>query len=272
VKRLYPAAHGLAGLLLLAGCYTAPLSPAGPPAPAPTIPPATIPAADTAVDDGWQTLAPGLAQRLITPPQSPLWQMMALRIDPAYFTFRAHYLPGEPLSLAQWRSALPGAVALVNANFFTPEWTINGLLVTDGLAYGTSYTDRGGMFSVQGGVPRLQSLLRQPYQGEALEQAVQAFPMLVLDGQAAHRNENQRRPSRRTVIAQDSAGRILLLATPLLGGGLYDLSAYLPAAGLDVVTALNLDGGGSTMLFIGPSGYEIPSLDPVPAVLAVYPR
>lgn len=41
------------------------------------------------------------------------------------------------------------------------------------------------------------------------------------------------------------------------------------------MNAFNLDGGGSTMLFLAAPGepeYSLPSFDPVPAVLAVYPR
>jgi uncharacterized protein YigE (DUF2233 family) len=161
---------------------------------------------------------------------------------------------------------------IVNVNFFTPEHTILGLLFSDGTRYGQSYTDRGGTFFVQNGAVGLRSNLEQPYSGENFEQAIQAFPMLVLRGTQAYSNARDLRPSRRTVIGIDSAGRVILLATPGFGIGLYDLSAYLPTTDLQLVTALNLDGGGSTMMRVQAADYTLRSLDPVPAVLAVYAR
>jgi exopolysaccharide biosynthesis protein len=74
------------------------------------------------------------------------------------------------------------------------------------------------------------------------------------------------------VIAQDTQGRILLLVTPLTGLTLADLSAYLPTTDMSIVNALNLDGGGSTMIYARDNALRLASLDPVPAVLAVYAR
>jgi len=62
------------------------------------------------------------------------------------------------------------------------------------------------------------------------------------------------------------------MVTPLLGPTLLDLSAFLAQSDMDLVNAFNLDGGGSTMMVIAPEDYLIASRDPVPAVLAIYPR
>lgn len=201
-------------------------------------------------------------------------QLFALRIDPALYTFRAHYRPGDPLTLPSWRDTLPGVVALINANFFDTARNVLGLLVADGVTYGQSFVDRGGMVQVVGGYPRVRSLISEPYYGEALEQAVQGFPVLVLNGQQAYTTAQGDRVARRTVVGQDANGRIVILVTTsLLGMRLVDLSAYLPTTDLNLITAVNLDGGGSTMLYVStPSPYLLYSFDPVPAVLAVYPR
>jgi exopolysaccharide biosynthesis protein len=224
--------------------------------------------------NGWESLAPGLERRILQPDvESISSQLIVVRIDPSQFRFRAHYRSGQPLRTSEWAELLPDAAVIVNANFFDPENRILGLLVSDGVVYGSSYTDRGGTFLVQGGVARVRSNLREPYQGEALEQAVQAFPMLVLDGLAAFQTDRQEFPSRRTAIAQDDQGRILLMATPFFGLTLQSLSSYLADAGLGILTALNLDGGGSTLMVLG-TGAErevsVASFDAVPAVLAVY--
>lgn len=225
----------------------------------------------TAASD-WQDVGAGLQMRVLFPDGNPLFQMVTLRLDPRHYRFRAHYRPDDPLTIAGWRALLPDAEVIVNANFFHPDHSLLGMLISDGVVYGRSFSERGGTFYVDGDTVGIRSNIQQPYAGEAWQQAVQAFPMLVTDGVAIYNVTSAVRPARRTVIGIDRAGRVLLLATPNLGLGLYALAQYLPTAELDLVQAFNLDGGGSTMLWLAATGYEIRSRDAVPAVLAAYPR
>jgi exopolysaccharide biosynthesis protein len=130
------------------------------------------------------------------------------------------------------------------------------------------------MLQVQNGQVRVRSNIVEPYMGEPLEQVVQAFPVLVTNGQASYANPENDRISRRTVAGQDSFGRIVLMvSSSFVGMRLVDLSNYLPTTDLDLVTAVNLDGGGSSLMAITvPTQFQILSFDPVPAVLAVYAR
>lgn len=222
---------------------------------------------------GWVTLAPGLEWRRYFPNGDTLAEIVALRIDPSLYVFRSHYRLGEPYTLRQWMEMLPDAVALVNSNFFDTENRIIGLLVTDGVAYGYAFPGYGGMFAVEEGMPRVRSNALDPYHGESLEQAIQAFPMLVQDGLSVYTNIDSDTPQRRAAIGQDGQGRIILMATPRAGLRLADLSAYLAASDMGLVNAFNLDGGGSTMMYIHRElPYLLRSFTPVPAVLAVYAR
>ena len=253
---------------LIGGC-------AGWPPPRVVLSPTATPADAPPPESGWETLAPGLERRVYRPGGAhPLTSFLALRIDPALYSLRAHYRPGQPLDAAGWQAALPSAAALVNANFFDPQGNILGLLVADGVPYGNSFIGFGGMAQVQNGLPRVRSLIAEPYAGEPLEQAVQAFPMLVLNGQPTFERTQGDRPSRRTIVGQDRAGRILLITTnSLIGMQLADLGTYLASTDMDLLNALNLDGGGSTLMVINEGAPQIvPSFDPVPAVLAAYPR
>jgi hypothetical protein len=224
----------------------------------------------------WERLASGLERRIYRPHDDTfLTQILVLRIDPAQYRFRVHYQPGQPLNVRGWQDALPTALAFVNANFFDENDQALGLLVMDGIRYGAAYNGYGGMFQVQDGQPRVRSNTLEPYIGEALEQSVQGFPVLVANGTQSYDNANGDAFARRTMVAQDSRGRILLMVTPLVGMTLVELSEYLPATDLELVTVVNLDGGGSTLLSLNvPGGAEsiLSSFDPVPAVLAVYPR
>jgi len=236
--------------------------------------PTPAPTSAPPVSTDWQTIAPGLEVRVYYPGGARLAELRMLRVDPARYTLRAHYRAGAPLSLAGWRSALPQPAAFVNANFFTPDHTVLGLLVADGVAHGRAYTDRGGTLLVRSGQPLIRANLREPYTpGEPLEQAVQGFPMLVQDGLPALTGQPGDRVARRTAAGQDRSGRVLLMVTPLLGLTLADLSAFLAESDLDLRIAFNLDGGGSSLMYhAGSPPLALPSVDPVPAVLAVYPR
>jgi uncharacterized protein YigE (DUF2233 family) len=259
-------------LTLLCGCnmVLAPL-----PTAVPAIIPTVLPVSTPVPIDSWQTLASGLERRTyFPPPENEVTKLTALRIDPAAYTFRVHYRPGEPLNIRQWAEVLPGAVAFVNANFFDENDNALGMIVADGQVYGQSFVNRGGMFQLQNGLPRVRSNIAEPYAGEALEQAVQGFPMLMLDGLQAYTDTAPDRFTRRTVVAQDADGRIVLIVTPLIGLTLLELSTFL-ATDMNLINALNLDGGGSTLMYLNFAGtpeYIVTSLDPVPAVLAVYPR
>lgn len=232
------------------------------------IPPATA----TAVS-GWDRLAVGLEWRLLHPYGDDSSQLVALRIDRRHFRFRVIYHPGAPKSLASWRELEPNASIIINANFFDEANHALGAVVSDGILSGSAYLNRGGTFLARDGVPSVVGFRAGPPPLDATtEQAIQGFPLLVYNGEQAYFATAEGERNRRTVIAEDAIGNILILVAPYFGPSLEDLSAYLPSTDLDLVTAVNLDGGGSTMIAIPAANYYQPSFDAVPTVLAVYPR
>ena len=79
------------------------------------------------------------------------------------------------------------------------------------------------------------------------------------------------RPARRTVVAQDYQGRILIIVAPRGYLSLHELARFLAESDLDLDVALNLDGGYSTGLWLQADGLivNIDSLVPVPSVVSV---
>ncbi len=221
----------------------------------------------------WQPIASGLDWRALNPDGDNIAQIIVLRIDPAQYRFRAIYHPGEPKNLSQWRELEPAASIIINANFFDRAGGALGLVVSDAVSYGSPYRDRGGTFLVENGSPSIQTHRSQPpLSPQNLEQAVQGFPLLMENGEPAYFSTNRGERNRRTMIAEDRQGNILIMVSPFLGLSLADLSAYLPTTDLDIQTAFNLDGGGSTMLALPAMDYFQPAFDAVPAILTVYPR
>lgn len=228
---------------------------------------------DDIEDDIWHDITDGIEQRRYLPNDNPISELIVMRIDPSKYEFRAHYRPAEPLPITEWIERLPNAEIIINANFFDEEYRNLGLLITDGQVHGTPYTERGGWFAIVDGVPHVRSNVEQPYQPDEdnLDQAVQAFPMLVLNSEGTNVTDNGL-PSRRTIIGIDSEGRVLIISTPVLGMALSALAEYLPTTDMDIVNAFALDGGRSTMLSFASADLIIPSIEDVPSVLAVYPR
>jgi uncharacterized protein YigE (DUF2233 family) len=145
-------------------------------------------------------------------------------------------------------------VAIINAGFFTPDHLAIGLLVADGIASGTALQDRGGSFVVRAGQPRILSNVFEGDLGDRIQQAVQAYPLLMYSGQRLYQASGREEITRRTVVAQDGQGRILLMATPLLGLSLDSLAQFLLDSDLGIVDAPHLDGGGSTMIYVERAG------------------
>lgn len=168
-------------------------------------------------DTGWRDAEPGVdVRRLDVPHPHGVSHVLVARLDPSAVRFRVDYAPTNPLLMAAWCTQ-PGVVAAINGGFFNQDYQSTALVISNGVASGTSYEGQGGMFAVdaQGSVS-LRSLAEQPYHpDEPLVQAVQGWPMLLHPGGTlAYTNPDNGDRSRRSVLALDRAGRVLLLVVP----------------------------------------------------------
>lgn len=203
------------------------------------------------------------------------WVLMA-RVDPAQVNVRVHYDPLQPKTAREWQAHTQAGL-VINGGFFNEKNQVTGLIVADGETSGKSYRGFGGMFSVgQAGTPALQWLRDEPYgASENVVQAVQGFPMLVVNGERIEPMDDNGERNRRSFVAIDAQGRVLLGVTQMAQWSLTDLADYLAGTeSLGVVSALNLDGGASSGLWLAGAldGVSMNSFDPVPAVIAVTSR
>jgi uncharacterized protein YigE (DUF2233 family) len=72
-------------------------------------------------------------------------------------------------------------------------------------------------------------------------------------------------------VALDRAGRLLLIVSPTGAFTLRGFADWLRASDLDIDSALNLDGGSTTGLFLqsGELSEQVDSFGPLPLVLLV---
>jgi hypothetical protein len=271
-------------LLLVSGCslLRPPPTPTPTPLPSPTSRPTWTPyptAVPTSTpeppDTGWQTVQPGIELRQVRVETGDVAERLTIvRLNSDSVHFRVHYDPVAPRSVSGWAKRLQ-PLLVVNGGYFAPENETTGLLISDGRIWGTPYGEFAGMLAVtpDDGVS-VRWLRDQPYDpGEPLKEALQSFPVLVKPGgvMGFPADADDARPARRTVVAQDYQGRILIIVAPRGYLSLHELARFIAESDLDLDVALNLDGGYSTGLWLQADGLivNIDSLVPVPSVVSV---
>ena len=197
-----------------------------------------------------------------------------VRFDLRAVTLSVGYKPAQPLVMSQWMQQ-ERATAIINGGFFDQNDRATALVVSNGQAFGETYTGFGGMLSVDAqGHIRLRSLRQQPYNAnEQLSQAIQSSPTLVLDGKRTQFNADTSQ-NRRSIVAMDRQGRMLFIASPSQVFTLNQLADLLTSSDLSIDIALNLDGGSSTGLYVngGSQHVAIDSYVCLPLVVIVKAR
>ncbi len=234
----------------------------------------TTPPAGTPALNQWSTAAAGVEVRYEDwkSPGNNEDTVTITRFDLRKVHLKIGYQPTKPLAIDDWMKQ-ESATAIINGGYFTQNNAATGLVVANGQAYGTTYDGFGGMLSVdtQGNIS-LRSLSLQPYNpnGEQLQQATQCSPMLLIDGKRTQFQANAA-SQRRSVVAQDTQGRLLFIASPGAAFSLDELADILATSDLSLKTALNLDGGASTALYLnaGKQHIAIDAVTTLPLVIIV---
>ncbi len=234
---------------------------------------------ETIPEAGWSLIQPGLERRVldIYNNQNQLVESLHIwRLDQSLFRLDVAY-DSSPRTLDTWQSETNAAI-VINGGYYSianETYFPDGLTIVNGQASGRSFNRSGGMLAIQDDRAELRWLAQEPYNpSEPLRAALQSFPVLVQPGgqlgYGAEKESHAR--ARRTVIAQDRAGRILLMVAPQGHFTLHQLSLYLTQSDLNLDIAINLDGGGSTGILVANPRELISPTRPIPFVIVVYPR
>ncbi len=221
----------------------------------------------------WQPLGEGIEyiQRREPVAATDDW-VTVVRINLSKAQLHVYYAPDHPRSVRNWFETVNPDV-VINAGFFTEENKATGIVIADGKRFGQTYKGFGGMFSLRGTTPQLTWLARTPYaQDDRVTQAIQSFPMLVLNGLQIDGIPDDGSRNRRSFIAIDRSGKLLLGTCQSPLWTMSELAHYLDTSPLlNVVSALNLDGGASSGIWIHgvPDVLLMDSLDVVPTIIAI---
>lgn len=188
--------------------------------------------------------------------------LAVVKVDPASNAFRVQH--HKPQSIAAWQQEL-GAPVVFNASYYCRDNLPCGLILSNGNPIGPPRNPQmRGMFvaepkGLSPDLPRatILDLTVTPISVKTLPwtQGVQSYPLL-LDYKGRVRVWNSPKTARRTVIAIDRNGFILIFNTNEVYFTLYDFAHFLKASDLEIDSALNLDGGTEAQLYIKSKDFE----------------
>jgi exopolysaccharide biosynthesis protein len=175
-----------------------------------------------------------------------------------------------------------GAQACINANFFDEQGKTLGLVISRGIVHqkihkgGSTLT---GILKSSGS--EIGIVHREQFSPNGVLEAIQAGPRLVASGKAVTGLKDSYRSHHLSGVCVDGAERVIIyrVTSGLIGPSVQQLQDILQQPTIDCVDALNLDGGGSSHLFLtnaapalGEAAQEenIPGTDDVPVAIGLF--
>ena len=198
-----------------------------------------------------------------------------LRFNPEFIKTRVLYQ--HKLTSVKRIAESEKAFAAINGSFFNPNGSPIGLIVQNNEVR-QKMPQRGmlnsGIFCLKYNRPQI--FHRNVFAMPGVSQAIQSFPRLVNNGRRIQQLKNKHEVKRRSGIAVDYNGNIIIFATDthLSGISLNDLQELLLRPQLNIRSALNLDGGRSSQLYFNykNSTKHIIGLSDVPVFLGFFEK
>jgi len=238
-------------------------------------------------ETGWRVLGEGLEIQVVKPKgekSNPPLLVTLLRVWPRYYDLKVIHATdfGQQASTVRPLAEASGALGAINAGFFYPDLRPMGLVIARGKPRSPlkkrSHPLFEGVFLMKDGKPYIGRPDDVDLKGT--QEAIQSGPLLVMGGLLAPGidSTSQARHAR-SAIGIDRNGNILLVTSS--GGGdaftLAELARFLLPTGHDswgCEEALNLDGGGSTQLYLQSKRgtVDVRGLSQIPVALGIFRR
>ena len=205
-------------------------------------------------------------------------QLRLYRFNPELFNIRVlcskNY--GHKRAKVKTLAKLSGTVAIINSSYFDMQGNplaylkCNGKVVNGKKATHSLYS---GVFFVKQGRSYIVHSRRFNPEIEVSD-AVQVGPRLISKGENTIGLKNIHAVHHRSGIALDRKGNVMIYATSSEFNGISwnRLRYFLKSKKIGGYEVLNLDGGGSTQMYISTKNFEdsIQGLSPVPSAIAFF--
>jgi hypothetical protein len=197
----------------------------------------------------WAEIAPGfdVAELPVLADGVEADRIMLAKIDPALFRFSIRNDPKKGArSLDGWMSKT-GAALIVNGSYFGRDGEPSTPVVSDGRPIGPQdYESRHGAFVAADGTAHVKDLVGGDWRAafQQAEAGMVSYPLLIApDGSTNRTPKGSKWLANRSFIAEDQSGRIIVGTTAGAFFSLDRLAEFLKGSPLNLVAALNLDGG-----------------------------
>jgi uncharacterized protein YigE (DUF2233 family) len=192
-----------------------------------------------------------------------------LRVHPRRFRLQVRHYSTEserrPLDVLEWRRR-SDAIAVVNAGQYYPDFSYMGLLVSDGKVVSPKRHPRYQAAFVAEpargqGAARVLDLAADPLDLDEKAWGEVAQSFMLFDRKGELRVRRTDRVANRTILGEDSNGRLLLIVTE---GGyrLWELAQMLQRGPLDLTHAMSMDGGAESKLCVRAGEFTYASFGP----------
>lgn len=176
-----------------------------------------------------------------------------------------------------------GASVCINANFFDEQGKALGLVISRGIIHQRMHRGGGVLTGVLLSTSKqVRITARDTFTPAQAVEAVQSGPRLVSDGEPVRGLHDASLSSNLSGACLDREQRLLLyrVTSGVFGCTIRQLQNVLMNPLLGCVEAINLDGGGSSQLYIagnetadgGPQEEFLPGEDDVPVAIGLFPH
>jgi hypothetical protein len=208
----------------------------------------------------WRAIATGfdVAELAVIAEGREVDRVLLARIEPAHFRFAVRNVPAGNRDLDAWMREL-GAALVINGSYFARDGSPDTPLVSAGVRLGPRhYIANHGAFVATARSAGIRDLAREDWHLalRGADDAMVSYPLLVTGDGESRVNADWRWLANRSFVAEDRAGRIVLGTTAEAFFSLDRLAKFLRAAPLDLVRALNLDGGPVACQGIALNGFR----------------
>lgn len=229
----------------------------------------------------WKTIAQGIDFRkinLYNKLDEIAVQLRIYRLKQALFDIRVicskHF--GPLRNEVKTLSKLTGSIAIINSSYFDYRGNPIGYLKCNKKIFNrrkVTHSLYSGIFFVKQGKPYIVHRSKF-FPAKEITDAVQVGPRLLSKGKETVGLKNIHVIHHRSGIALDENENVMIYATSSQYGGIsWDtLRSILKLEGIGAKEVLNLDGGGSTQMYISTETFEdyIRGATPVPSAIAFF--
>ncbi|MBI3813283.1 MAG: phosphodiester glycosidase family protein [Nitrospinae bacterium] len=197
-----------------------------------------------------------------------------LRIDPQSVVIKVIYNRSSNVKSITEKE---GAIAAINGSFFDVNGEPLGLLISDGKTINRRIATHplySGIFYVKDSIPHI--VYRDDFAADGVTQALQVGPVLIADGKDTDGLKDTNSIHYRSGIATDGLNRVIIYATDTNYNGLsfYEIRQIMRLPDINCTHVLNLDGGGSTQMFVTTPSFSdyTAGKSNIPVAIGFYPH